>query len=148
MWKGLPYTPDWSASPDFLQIIVDHCLESKPCTVVECGSGLTTLMLARCCQLNGQGRVYSLEDGMEYAERTRGYLDRYGLRGYATVIHAPLERKVIHGVKYLWYAMGEIPDRGIEMLVIDGPSGFIQRHSRSRPCLCFSKNSLGTVWFF
>ena len=128
--QGLPYTPKWSAGPDFLRIIVDHCLEAKPATILECGSGMTTLMLARCCQLDARGRVYSLEDGGEYAERTRGYLDRYGLGEYASVIHAPLEKMSVGEVEYLWYGMNKIPDWGIEMLVIDGPSGFIQSHSR------------------
>ncbi|MGD8932480.1 MAG: hypothetical protein PVI52_07910, partial [Chromatiales bacterium] len=56
----IPYTPNWSAAADFLQIIVDYCLEAKPSSVFECSSGLTTLMLARCCQFNARGKVISL----------------------------------------------------------------------------------------
>ena len=128
--QGLPYTPKWSAAPDFLQLIVDHCLESKPATILECGSGITTLMLARCCQLNGRGQVYSLEDGEEYAQNSREYLDRYQLGEQASVIHAPLQKTVVDESEYLWYETGHIPRAEIEMLVIDGPSGFIQKHSR------------------
>jgi predicted O-methyltransferase YrrM len=127
---GMPYTTDWSASPDFLKLIVEHCLEHKPATIVECSSGLTTVMLARCCELNGAGHVYSLENGAEYALKSRSNLQRYALESQATVIDAPLTHYEIHGTAYQWYAAAALPDRSIEMLVIDGPPGFIQKHSR------------------
>lgn len=128
--RGVPFTPDWSAAPDFLQLIVDHCLEHKPGLIVECSSGLTTLMLARCCQMNGKGKVISLEDGAEYAANVRGYIEQYGLGEYCAVIHSPLGRVSLNGVSYLWYSGFELPEEGIDMLVIDGPSGFIQKNSR------------------
>lgn len=127
---GMPYTTDWSAGPDFLKLIVEHCLEHKPATIVECSSGLTTVMLARCCELNGQGRVYSLENGSEYAQKSRSNLQRYALESQAAVIDAPLTHYEINGTAYQWYAADALPDRSIEMLVIDGPPGFIQKHSR------------------
>jgi predicted O-methyltransferase YrrM len=127
--EGLPYTTDWSASPDFLKLIVEHCLEHKPATIVECSSGLTTLMLARCCELNAKGELFSLENGAEYAAKTRGHLARYAL-GEAVVLDAPLIPYEIDGTTYQWYATDTLPERDIEMLVIDGPPGFIQKHSR------------------
>ena len=60
---GIPYTRQWSASPDFLKLIADHALETRPAFILECGSGASSLVLARCCQLNGGGRLVSLEDG-------------------------------------------------------------------------------------
>jgi predicted O-methyltransferase YrrM len=128
--QGIPYTPDWSAGADFIQLIVDHCLATRPNLVLECSSGLTSLMLARCCEMNGRGRVISLENGEEYAANTRSYIERYGLGSYADIVHAPLQRVQVDGRSFDWYALEAIPDAGIEMLVIDGPSGFIQKHSR------------------
>ncbi|MBT3025742.1 MAG: class I SAM-dependent methyltransferase [Candidatus Thiodiazotropha sp. (ex Ctena orbiculata)] len=128
--QGIPFTPNWSAGADFMRIIVDACLQNRPKQIMECSSGLTTLMLARCCQINGVGHVISLEDGLQYADNTRGYIDRYGLGGYASVIHAPLQDTVVDGTNYKWYSTDDIPEAGIDMLVIDGPSGFIQKNSR------------------
>jgi len=128
--SGIPFTEKWSASPDFLQIIVGHCLETKPTTIMECSSGLTTLALARCCQRNGVGHVYSLENGAEYAAKAREYLARYELDAFATVIDAPLEKRIINDVEYAWYAIRGLPEASIDMLVIDGPPGFMQKHSR------------------
>jgi predicted O-methyltransferase YrrM len=128
--QGIPYSPNWSAEADFLHLIVDACLKERPKQILECGSGLTTLMLARSCQISGSGHVISLEDGLQYAENTRDYIDRYGLGDYASVAHAPLQQMVLDGNTYAWYSTDAIPESGIDMLVIDGPSGFIQKHSR------------------
>ena len=127
--QPLPYTPDWSAAADFIDLIVEHCLQAKPEVIVECSSGLTTLALARCCQMNDRGRVISLENGEDYAEKTRQQLEVFGLEEYAQVIHAPLE-KVILDRDYDWYSLKLLPEVLIDMLVIDGPSGFIQKNSR------------------
>ena len=127
--QALPYTPDWSAAADFIDLIVEHGLQAKPEVIVECSSGLTTMVLARCCQLNGRGRVISLENGEEYAEKTRQQLKAFGLEDYAQVIHAPLE-KVSLDRDYDWYSLEYLPDISIDMLVIDGPPGFIQKNSR------------------
>ncbi|MEW8026384.1 MAG: class I SAM-dependent methyltransferase [Candidatus Thiodiazotropha sp.] len=142
--QGIPFSPNWSAEADFIRIIVDACLKLRPELILECSSGLTTLMLARCCQINGEGHVISLEDGLQYADNTRAYIDRYDLGDYATVVHAPLQEMVVDGALYTWYATDAIPETGIDMLVIDGPSGFIQRNSRY-PALpvcypCFADN--------
>lgn len=128
--KNFPYTKDWSAAADFLQIIADHCLNSKPTTILECSSGLTTLILARCCQMNHHGHVYSLENGEEYVTKTRDSLNQYHLDDYASVIHAPLVNTNINDKQFLWYEIESVPDKTIDMLVIDGPPGFIQQHSR------------------
>lgn len=128
--QPLPYTPDWSAAADFIDLIVEHCLQAKPEMIVECSSGLTTLVLARCCQLNKQGRVISLENGEDYAEKTRCQLKEFGLEDYAQVIHAPLKKVSLGGNEYDWYSLESLPDVLIDMLVIDGPPGFIQKNSR------------------
>lgn len=131
---GLPldvaYDPVWSAAPDFLGLIADHVLAEKPQTIVECSSGTSTVILARCCQLNDQGKVFSLENGAEFADKTRSELARCGLGKHAEVIHAPLVLRKINGQEYQWYDLESLPASSIDMLVIDGPPGFIQRHSR------------------
>ena len=127
--QPLPYTPDWSAAPDFISLIVDYALQAKPGVILECSSGLTTLALARCCQINQRGRVISLENGEEYAEQTRLQLQQFALQDYAQVIDAPLQ-KVTLGRDYDWYSLESLPDVSIDMLVIDGPPGFIQKNSR------------------
>jgi len=128
--RDIAYDDHWSAAADFLQLIVDHALTEKTETVVECSSGATTLMLARCCERNGRGKVFSLENGAEFAANTRAELVRFGLEPWAQVIDAPLIERNIEARTFQWYALDRLPERPIDMLVIDGPPGFLQRHSR------------------
>jgi len=126
----LPVTADWSAAADFLSQIKNHCLENKPNVIVECSSGLTSVILARCCQLNETGKVYSLENGKEYVDKSQLNLNKTGLDAFADIIYAPLQPVMINDNSYDWYSLSDLPDLKIDMLVIDGPPGFIQKHSR------------------
>ncbi|PWF47648.1 class I SAM-dependent methyltransferase [Massilia glaciei] len=120
--KSLPPTRGWSASPDFLAQLTRHALLEKPLTVVECSSGASTLVLARCMQINGAGRVYSLEHDPVYAEKTRAELARHGLGEFAVVLLAPLRGFSAGAPERLWYARDALPPGlAIDMLAIDGP---------------------------
>lgn len=128
--KALPVTERWSAAPDFLKIISDYCLEKKPQIIVECSSGTSSLVLAQCCQLNQIGHVYSLENGEDFVAQTIQQLDDFLLSEYCDVIHAPLQDVQLNSDNFQWYALDNLPAVEIDMLVIDGPPGFLQKHSR------------------
>lgn len=120
--KSLPGTRDWAASPDFLTELMRYALSANPRTVVECSSGTSTVVLARCMQLNGGGKVYSLEHDPVYAQQTRDHLSRHGLAEFAEVIDAPLQTTSFDGADWTWYATGGLPATlQIDMIVIDGP---------------------------
>ncbi|MET0964007.1 MAG: class I SAM-dependent methyltransferase [Noviherbaspirillum sp.] len=107
-------------SPDFLRELYLHALAEKPQVVVECSSGTSTVILARCMQLNGSGKVFSLEHESEYAEKTRRNLERHGLSEWATVLDAPLRLIEANKTSSRWYALDALPnDIAIDMLVID-----------------------------
>jgi predicted O-methyltransferase YrrM len=146
--KDIPYTPQWSAAADFLELIVEHALCNKPQTIVECGCGLTTVMLARCCALNAAGKIYSLENGADYARHTQGFIQSHELQAYSNILHAPLRAYQLQGKDFQWYnTTALVPDK-IDMLVIDGPPGFLQRHSRYPALpLLYSRLHSGSVLF-
>lgn len=128
--KTLPVTEHWSAAPDFLGLISGYCLQKKPSVIVECSSGTSSLVLSQCCRLNQGGRVYSLENGDEYAAKTTAQLADFSLAEYCDVIHAPLQDTPVADEVYQWYALDALPQIKIDMLVVDGPPGFLQKHSR------------------
>ncbi len=140
--KALPVTEHWSAAPDFLKIISDYCLEKKPQIIVECSSGTSSLVLAQCCQLNQIGCVYSLENGEEFVTEIIQQLDDFMLSEYCDVIHAPLQDVQLNSENFQWYALDNFPAVEIDMLVIDGPPGFLQKHSRY-PALPMLNDILG-----
>ncbi len=118
----LPPLRGWAASPDFLYAIARHARRVQPAVIVECSSGSSTVTLARCCQLNGKGHVYSLEHEPYYARQTRAELQIQGLSEWATVVDAPLVKR--DAVPQPWYDTLGLPAslKGrVDMLVIDGP---------------------------
>lgn len=120
----LPFPPTrgWAASPDFLLTVADTILERRPATIVECGSGLTTLIAARCVEMNGVGRVYSLEHLPEFADRTRALLARHGLSSVASIVDAPLADLALADWQGAWYRREafRVP-APIDLLIVDGP---------------------------
>jgi predicted O-methyltransferase YrrM len=121
--RSLPPTRGWAASPDFLAELTRHVLATRPSIILECGSGVSTIVLARCCELNKTGHVYSLEHHAGYAETTRAELARHELSHRADVLEAPLVPHDLAGEKWSWYSLDALPDVKVDMLVIDGPPG-------------------------
>lgn len=129
---GLPYTPNWSAAADFLALIHQAVLEQQPRMVMECGSGLTTLILAHALAASGHGgRLVSWEQEPLYAERSRQALRHYRLEGVATVADTPLTTYWLEEKPWLWYDYhAALPAEPMDLLIIDGPPQSIQRHAR------------------
>jgi predicted O-methyltransferase YrrM len=117
----LPPTRGWAASPDFLYQVAQHALTLAPMRIVECSSGTSTIVLARCVELNGSGHVFSLESDHKYAEQTRHHLRVQGLEKYATVLDAPLVPVRVGEREFNWYSLAEFDISDIDLLVIDGP---------------------------
>jgi len=128
--KVLPVTEKWSAAADFLKIISDYCMENKPQNIVECSSGTSSLVLSQCCRTNQHGHVYSLENGKEFVNQTREQLADFSLTEFCDVLHASLKTVSISDEAFQWYDYSDLPDIQIDLLVVDGPPGFIQKHSR------------------
>jgi predicted O-methyltransferase YrrM len=118
---SLPPTRNWAASPDLLRELMLHVFHYRPQVIVECGSGVSTLVLAHCLKTNGMGHLYSLEHLQDQADKTRQELARHGLEAHATLLNAPLRPHDIHGERFRWYAIEELPFSTCDMLVIDGP---------------------------
>ena len=123
-WLGdaTPPLGGWAIEPDFARLIAID-LTRGPDTVVECGSGTTTLLIAAFLRRNGRGRLFSLEHDFAFAERTRENLRAAGLAHVCEVIWAPLVLQSIRGREVRWYdpaQLERVPAR-IDVLVVDGP---------------------------
>lgn len=102
----------WDAKPVFLKEIVT-ALRSTSGSVLECGSGLSTLVMAA---LAPQRVRVSLEHHPEWATRVTTALDAHGLK--ADVRIAPL---VVHDNGLRWYSTCQhLPD-DIGLVICDGP---------------------------
>lgn len=120
----LPLMGGWALSPRGMLQAIDLVTQPHVSLVVECGSGTSTLFLARALELKGSGRLIALEHLVEYLERTEQALQQHGLSEIAEVRLAPLEKIDIDGMEYMWYAVSSIADlNSIDVLLVDGPPG-------------------------
>ncbi|HEY7159937.1 MAG TPA: class I SAM-dependent methyltransferase, partial [Acidobacteriota bacterium] len=127
----LPDTKGWAAAPDLLKKIAEIILLQKPEFVVETGSGASTVIIAYCLKKIGKGKLLSLEHDTKYAETNRNQIAFHGLDGIATIIHAPLKEIEINNRKWMWYNIESFNvNKPIDVLVIDGPPGYVQKLSR------------------
>jgi hypothetical protein len=129
---ALPPTRDWAGSPDFLRIVYDQVRTQKPETVVECGSGVSSIVIARALQQNGRGRLISLDHDVIFAEKTRQNLARHGLEQWVDMRVEPLQDSGVTGQKTPWYPLKNIPSANIHLVVVDGPP--ITHDSEARFC--------------
>lgn len=122
----------WAADPVMADTTVRVLLRRKPGLVVECGSGWTTLLIARCLEEMGHGKVIAFEHATEFADRARRLLEGRGAGARAEVVHAPLEDRRIDGRAWSWYGPGaeSAVNAPIDVLVVDGPPGHLASRSR------------------
>lgn len=117
----LPPTRGYAAAPDALVQLVRIIDERAPDSVLELGSGVSTIVLARRLQQAGRGRLVALEHLPEHAARTRAELATHGLAEVASVLDAPLEDVDIGTVRWSWYRLGPDVPPSIDALFVDGP---------------------------
>ena len=114
-------TSAWSLGDPPLRSVL-AAIEQGARTVAECGSGRSTVVIARRLAELNDGSVHALEHDLAWAQHTRAQLAAEGLLR-AEVISAPLEPNPLAGDAGAWYsraAVGALPDR-IDLLLIDGP---------------------------
>ena len=132
----IPSTRSWAASPDVLLTLLDLAKSSKPARVLDLGSGMSTLVLAKSAP---QAEIISIDNSAEYAGKTKRLLAAHGVTNVDVRI-APLTPHV-SGVE--WYDLTQFRDvTNIDLLFIDGPPG--SRNPKARhPAIveCASKLS-------
>ena len=120
----LPMMGQWAASPDFLQIVSEIILEKKPKTIVECGSGVSSVVMGYLLEKNNGGRVFSLENKKEFYEKNKRLIARHNLEKYVSIVYAPLVECKVKDNLHEWYDVAQVADlESIEVLIVDGPAG-------------------------
>ena len=119
---------DYAANPDFLVLINDLIKENKPKTIIEAGSGVSTLIVAYSLKKYSDGKIFSLDHEKKYADLTRRGIKKHNLHNYADIIYSPL---ISYNNKYLWYDINLLPNiENIDLLIIDGPPSKVAKNSR------------------
>ncbi|MGI9145092.1 MAG: hypothetical protein ACR2IK_00835 [Chloroflexota bacterium] len=125
----------WTLDAATLRHLTMRLAERKPTTILEFGSGMSTLVLAAFCQSTThtapvpRPHVFSLEQSEPEVARLASALAVHGLSEYATVLHAPLVSRTIFQTPVQSYDVARsglteaLSGRHPEFLVVDGPVG-------------------------
>ncbi len=139
---ALPNLGSWKADVGLLKLVSDHILNEKPQTVVEFGTGASTLIIAQALKLAGVEADYiSFDQHEDFSEKTRQWLAEHGLK--ADLRAAPLIPSP-GGWPGLWYDHEPLPDR-IDFMLIDGPPWSIHPFTRGAAETLFDRIPLGGV---
>lgn len=113
------YLP-WSTGsmrPSGMVIVCNDIVHNDRRSIVECGSGVSTVLWARLLRQRGAGTVTAIEHDQEWAALVSDLLARESLQDIARVVHAPLAGEPS------WYgsqAMASVPSK-VDLLIVDGP---------------------------
>lgn len=130
---AMPGSGVWSLNPRGLLNLYAVVQRHRPTTVVELGSGTSTVWLGYALAAHGgSARLVSLDHDAQFADRTRETVQLHQSAMAPTdVRHAPLTEIEVAGEKYRWYRPDELADvEQIDLLVVDGPPSRTGRLAR------------------
>jgi hypothetical protein len=134
----LPWTSG-SMRPAALVTVCNEIVHGARTRIVECGSGMSTVVLARLLRERGEGGLVALEHDNHWAALVEEQLRREDLSGIARVHYAPL------GGEPPWYDLHDsdrLPDE-VDLLIVDGPPAFDPGHgTRRAPALPWFRDRL------
>ncbi len=135
----------WAASADFIKLIFKELIKkgkNGPVSVLECGSGVSTVAVGYLLKRWEGSKLISLEHDYEYYKKTLEEIKIHNLLDVVDLRYAPLRVYEIGGKIWQWYESGFL-DRNlkIDCLIIDGPPMSLQDRS-SYPALPILKSRL------
>lgn len=122
---SLPGIGGWAMTSTAIASVVARVLEAKSHpTVVELGSGISTVWLSLAMKRRGGGRLISLDHLKEFLGQTANMVGEHGATEFVEFVHAPLVPTEIDGENFSWYDLSGL-DRStpIDILIVDGPPG-------------------------
>jgi predicted O-methyltransferase YrrM len=121
--KPMPLLGGWAMEPVSMLGVVTELVARQPELVLECGSGTSTLWIAKALKRMGKGRLVSLEHLEDHHDATSRALLAAGLDSWVDLRLAPLRTNRIGVEQFEWYDLSrvEILEGSVELLLVDGP---------------------------
>lgn len=124
---NMPAPGGWAATPETLLALVSRILAAPHIdTVVECGSGTSTVWIALALKKRGEGRLISLEHDQQFAEQTALKLAELGLDEWVEIRVDGLVKQTLDEGSITWFPpaiLGGIAN--VSLLFVDGPPAYL-----------------------
>lgn len=151
--NGYPFIPYTDSAIDFhsLHILINDIVINNRKSILEFGSGISTLLIGRLFKANNiQSKLYSIDDNEGWYHAMCKKIKDENLEEYIELIYAPLQpHKLCHQYDHTldWYSteiLNQLLDNiKIDMLIVDGPMAYKEDIKRSRfPALFYVKDRL------
>lgn len=122
----------WSIDTFLGKLIVQHLVEYRPKTILELGSGSSTLLITRTLQLLGINEVNHIvvDHEQKYLDLTRSYACINKVDSQVKWLCCPLVN--YEEMDKIWYGnlLENLNGVEIDFILIDGPPGILQNNSR------------------
>jgi predicted O-methyltransferase YrrM len=129
----LPPMRGAAISPDLALLLYELVHAHAPALVVECGSGVSALVIGYALESVGAGRLVAFEHDAAQAERSAALVRRHALERQVEIVHAGLQEMHLAGERWQWYGP-EVEDtlvsRRVQLVLVDGPPGSLQPLAR------------------
>lgn len=109
----------WSMDTVSIDWLSRFLEEQKPMSVVECGSGLSTLLFAR----HNLQNFLSLEHDKLWFDLTKKRLETENIQNYVDLQLCPLVQLDVNDFLLDWYDIGRLTPFKADLILIDGPPG-------------------------
>lgn len=109
----------WAMHSDSLDWIVNFIKENKISSIIECGSGASTVSLASL----GLRKFLSLEHEKPWLNHTKTKLEEKELQSQVDLQLCPLHQSAVNGFLVDWYDIKQITPFPADLILIDGPPG-------------------------
>lgn len=117
-----PLRKTWAIDPDSATLLIRLVLAEGPQTIVELGSGISTVLIGKALTLGGSGRLRSLDHDAYFLAETMKMLEAESLEGAVDLLEAPLEDTEIDDVVWKWYSpVGLEGLDTVDLVIVDGP---------------------------
>lgn len=121
----------WTILPDTAKFLFDLLTELRPSYVLEFGSGISTLVMAKALESSG-GYVYSLEHEERWLEHAQEKCRNAKITNCQIILAPIVEAKFPGVAPYRIYDFQKVPLQKFGLVFIDGPPGFLPEHPGRR----------------
>jgi predicted O-methyltransferase YrrM len=120
---GAPvYWSRYAFAPESLCLILYIVQSLRIRTVLELGSGISTLAIAKQLKARGLGRIDSFDHNQRWCEISLQTLADHGLETASQVGTAPLTTVQVAGEAFQWYQLPKFVDgASYDLILVDGP---------------------------